>query len=70
MVTDELVYTETRVWKLDHVWGGVGSKETAIWAKAIGRGHLCTLDTRLVFFFFFFFYLFCQILHGGVMPFF
>ena len=27
---------------------GVGPKETAIWTKAIGRGHLCTLDTCLV----------------------
>ena len=26
---------------------GVGPKETAIWAKANGRGHLCTLDTCL-----------------------
>ena len=28
----------------------MGPKETAIWAKAIGQGHLCTLDTCLVFF--------------------
>ena len=26
----------------------VGPKETAIWAKAIGRGHLCTLDIMYV----------------------
>ena len=61
MITDEIVYTETRackldltetrVWKLDHAGCGVGPKETARWAKAIGWGHLCTLD----FFFFFFF---------------
>ena len=27
---------------------GNGAKETVIWAKAIGRGHLYTLDTCLV----------------------
>ena len=55
MITDEIVYTETRVWKLDHDSGrgggegcGVGPKETAIWAKATGQEHLCTLDTCLV----------------------
>ena len=35
---------------------GDGAKETAIWAKALRRGHLCTLDTCRVFFLFFFFY--------------
>ena len=51
MITDEIVYTETKVWELDHASGGAlgwGPKETAIWAKAIGQGHLCTLDTCLV----------------------
>ena len=40
---------------------GGGAKETTIWAKAIGWGHLCTLDTCLVVFVFFccfFFFLF------------
>ena len=41
MITDEIVYTETRVWNLDHARGVA----KAIWAKAIGRGHLFTLDT-------------------------
>ena len=52
MITDEIVYTETRVWKLGHARGGcvMGPKKTAIWAKAIGQGHLCTSNTCLVFF--------------------
>ena len=56
MITDNIVYTDTRVWKLDHARGGVGGgrcvvgpKETAIWEKAIEWGHLCTLDTLVSF---------------------
>ena len=28
---------------------GGEAKETAVWAKAVGRGRLCTLDTCLVY---------------------
>ena len=45
MITDEIVLTETRVWKLDHavgLWGGGQRKQP------YGQGHLYTFDTCLV----------------------
>ena len=33
MITDEVVYTETRVWKLDHAWGGAKGN------SHMGKGH-------------------------------
>ena len=49
MITDEIVYTEARVWKLDYARSEMGPKKTAIWAKAIGRGGICVLWTHVKF---------------------
>ena len=38
-ILDFMLVTPRRVQKVG------GANETAIWAKAVGRGHLCTLDT-------------------------
>ena len=46
MITEEIVHTETSVWKLDHARGGAKGN------SHMGGGHLCTLDTCLVFFIF------------------
>ena len=43
MITEEIVYTETRVWKLDHAWGV--AKGNSHMGKGVEGGlQQCTLD--------------------------